>query len=198
MSVQCQILTQEDKHKVHNESIRILQEVGVKFYSDKALKILKDNGAKVDNDTKIAKIPEEMVQQALKTAPKTFVLGSRLPENDFHLPSSYSGYVLDNGGIFTRDFKTGERRRCNYQDHIDFLRVFDEMKLASAIWPASVSECPKQSANLREDISSFMYTTRHVQDELGHPSEVPYMAEAMTAILGSEDAVKQRHLYSVV
>ncbi|MDM8541959.1 trimethylamine methyltransferase family protein [Desulfococcaceae bacterium HSG9] len=198
MSVQCQILTQEDKQKVHAESIRILQEVGVKFLSDKALKILKENGAKVNNDTKIAKIPEEMVQQALKTAPKTFVLGSRLPENDFHLPSSYSGYVLDNGGIFTRDFKTGERRRCNYQDHIDFLRVFDEMKLASAIWPASVSEFPKQSANLREDISSFMYSTRHVQDELGHPAEVPYMVEAMTAILGSEDAVKQRHLYSVV
>ena len=136
MSIQCQILTEEDKRKVHAESIRILQEVGVKFLSHKALGILKDNGARVDIDTQIARIPEEMVQQALKTAPKSFVLGSRVKENDFQLPSSYSGYVLDNGGIFTRDFKTGERRRCNYQDHIDFLRVFDEMKLASVIWPA--------------------------------------------------------------
>ena len=198
MSVRCQILTEEDKRKVHAESIRILQEVGVKFLSHKALRILKDNGARVDIDTQIARIPEEMVQQALKTAPKSFVLGSRVRENDFQLPSSYSGYVLDNGGIFTRDFKTGERRRCNYQDHVDFLRVFDEMKLASVIWPASVSEFPNQSANLREDISSFIYSTCHVQDELTHPAEVPYMVEAMAAILGSEDAVKQRHLYSVV
>ena len=198
MSMQCQILTEDDKQKIHAESIRILAEVGAKSLSPRALRILEDNGAKVDTDTQIARIPEEMVQQALKTAPKSFVLGSRVKENDFQLPSSYSGYVLDNGGIFTRDSKTGERRRCNYQDHIDFLRVFDEMKLASVIWPASVSEFPNQSANLREDISSFIYSTCHIQDELTHVTEVPYMVEAMVAILGSEDAVKERHLYSVV
>ncbi len=198
MGIQCRILTENDKHKIHAESIRILEEVGAKFLSSKALKIFKDNGAKVDTDTQIARIPEEMVQEALKTAPKSFVLGSRIPEKDFQLPSSYSGYVLDNGGIFTRDFNTGERRRCNYQDHIDFLRVFDEMKLASVIWPASVHEFPDQSANLREDISSFMYSTCHIQDELSHPDEVPYMVEALIAIFGSEDAVKERHPYSVV
>jgi trimethylamine--corrinoid protein Co-methyltransferase len=198
MSIQCQILTEDEKHRIHAESIRVLEEVGAKFLSDKALKILKDNGAKVDNDTKTARIPEEMVQQALKTAPKSFVLGSRVEENNFHLPSSYSGYVLDNGGIFTRDFKTGERRRINYQDHIDFLRVFDEMQLASVIWPASVSEFPGHSANVREDISSLIYSTRHVQDELGHPKEVAYIVEAMVAILGDEDAMRKRHLYSVV
>jgi trimethylamine--corrinoid protein Co-methyltransferase len=198
MGIECRILTEDDKHKIHAESIRILKKVGAKFLSPKALKILKDNGAKVDMDTQIARIPEEMVQEALKTAPKSFVLGSRVPQNDFQLPSSYSGYVLDNGGIFTRDFKTGERRRCNYQDHIDFLRVFDEMKLASVIWPASVHEFPDQSANLREDISSFMYSTCHIQDELTHPDEVPYMVEALVAIFGSEDAVKERHPYSVV
>jgi trimethylamine--corrinoid protein Co-methyltransferase len=198
MSVQCRILTEDDKQKIHTESIRILEEVGAKFLSRKALKILKDNGAKVDTGSQIARIQEEMVQEALKTAPKSFVLGSRIPEKDFQLPSSYSGYVLDNGGIFTRDFKTGERRRCNYQDHIDFLRVFDEMKLASVIWPASVHEFPDQSANLREDISSFMYSTCHIQDELTHPDEVPYMVEALITIFGSEDAVKERHPYSVV
>jgi trimethylamine--corrinoid protein Co-methyltransferase len=198
LSVQCQILTEDEKHRIHAESIRILFEVGAKFISDKALKILKRNGARGDPDTKIARIPEEMVQQALQTAPKSFFLGSRVAENDFHLPSTYSGYVLDNGGIYTRDFKTGERRPATYQDHIDFLRVFDEMQLASAIWPASVSDFPKHSANVREDISSFIHTTRHVQDELGHPKEVDYLVEAMVAILGDEDALSKRHLYSVV
>ena len=107
MSIQCQILTEDEKHKIHAESLRILSEVGAKFLSDKALKILQANGAKVDQSAKIARIPEEMVQPALSTAPKSFVLGSRVAENDFQLPSNYSGYVLDNGGIFTRDFKTG-------------------------------------------------------------------------------------------
>ena len=198
MSIQCQILTESEKQKIHAESIRILEEVGAKFHSEKALKILKDNGARVDKDANMAKIPEEMVRQALKSAPKSFILGARVKENDFQLPSTYTGYVLDNGGIFTRDFQSGERRRCNFQDLIDFSRVFDEMKLASVIWPPSVSEFPEHSASLREDISSFIYSSRHVQDELSHPKEVPFIVEAMVAILGDEDTVKERHLYSVV
>jgi trimethylamine--corrinoid protein Co-methyltransferase len=198
MSVQCQFLTEDEKHKIHRESVRILEEVGVKFHSGKALKILADNGAKVDNDSGIARIPEDMVQQALETAPKSFVLGARVPEYDFPLPSTYSGWVLDNGGIFTRDFNTGERRPCNYQDHIDFLKVFDEMKLASVVWPTTVNDFPAQSATLRKDISSFMFSWHHIQDELNHPREVPYIIEALTAILGDEDAVRERHLYSVI
>ena len=54
MGILCQILTEDDKQKIHAESIRILEEVGAKFLSSKALKILKDNGAKVDTDTQIA------------------------------------------------------------------------------------------------------------------------------------------------
>ncbi len=42
------------------------------------------------------------------------------PEKDFALPSTFTGYVLDNGGIFTRDFKTGERRVASEQ--VDPLR----------------------------------------------------------------------------
>ena len=56
------MLTEEDKRKIHAESIRILEEVGVKFLSHKARRILKGNGAKVDTDAQIARIPEEMVR----------------------------------------------------------------------------------------------------------------------------------------
>ena len=88
----------------------------------------------------IAKISAEMVKEALKTAPQSFICGARVPDKDFALPSTFSGYVLDNGGIFTRDFKTGERRIANAQDNYEFLRVFDEMKLATMVWGTSVQE----------------------------------------------------------
>ena len=64
MRVQCQILSEDERQKVHEESIRILEQVGAKFLSKRALKILSDNGARIDHDTGIAKIPAEMVEQA--------------------------------------------------------------------------------------------------------------------------------------
>jgi len=92
------VLSPEEQHIIHADSLKILSEVGALYHSERALNILSKNGAQVDRDSKIAKIPEEMVVQALETAPKSFVLGARVPENDFALPSTYSGYVLAGSG----------------------------------------------------------------------------------------------------
>jgi trimethylamine:corrinoid methyltransferase-like protein len=100
-------LSEDEQSKVHEKSIKILEEIGVKFLSAKALKVLEKNGAKVDFSEKLARIPREMVDQALKTAPKSFVLGARNPEFDVPYPAPYTGYVLDCGGVFTFDYIQG-------------------------------------------------------------------------------------------
>jgi trimethylamine--corrinoid protein Co-methyltransferase len=198
MRVQCQILSDDERRKIHAESIKILEEVGVKFMSGRALKILKDHGARIDSDTQTARIPAEMVEQALKTAPKSFVLGARDPARDVILPSPSSGYVLDLGGVFTRDFHSGERRHAREQDNTDAVRVFEEMKHGSLIWPHSIMDgVPQHSDAVRLIISSFVNTSLHVQDEFSNPREVPFVIEAMAAILGSEEAVRERKIYSV-
>ncbi len=197
MFTQAQFLSPEEQQIIHKESLRILKEIGVLFHSEKALDILAKNGAKVDRESKIAKIPTELVDQALKTAPKSFICGARAKEKDFALPSTFSGYVLDNGGIFTRDFKTGKRRNATAQDHHDLLRVFDEMELGAMVWATSVQD-PEPYSNLKKILTSYMHTSLHVQHELNHPNEVPFMIEGLEAIAGSADAVTERKLFSVI
>jgi len=200
MKTQCHFLSENEQLKIHENSIKILEEVGVKFLSDKALKVLEKNGAKVDYTEKMAKIPREMVDQALKTAPKSFVLGARNPKFDVAYPSAHTGYVLDGGGVFTYDYKTKERRYSTLQDCKDAFRIFEEMSLGSYVWPHSVPDLEKSHPNSSQiflDISALMFTSKHVQDELTDPREVPYMVEAMATILGSEAAVKERKIYSV-
>jgi trimethylamine--corrinoid protein Co-methyltransferase len=198
MRVQCQILSEDERQKIHDDSIRILEQIGTQFMSDRALKVLKDHGAKIDTETKIARISAEMVEQALKTTPKSVLLGGRHPEYDVTLPLPSSGYILDMGGVFTRDFRTGERRHASVQDNNDALRVFEEMEHGSIIWPHSKSDgIALNSDAIRLVIDSFMHTSLHVQDEFGEPREVPYIIEAMAAILGSEEEVRKRNLYSV-
>jgi len=198
MQVQCQILSEDEKQIIHKESLRILERVGVLFHSRKACQILERNGATVDKETQITRIPEELVNQALASAPKAFTLGGRVPDKDFVLPSSKSGYVLDNGGIYIRDFKTGGRRITNFQDNIDILRVFDEMQFASLVWPTTVHEFDPRSATVKTTIASYMQTSLHIQDELELPEHVPFIIEALETILGSADAVRARKIYSVV
>ena len=79
MELTAQILTEDEQHRIHNMSLRILEEVGIRFHGDRAPKILRENGVKINPEDKIAKIPPELVEQALKTAPRSFVLGARNP-----------------------------------------------------------------------------------------------------------------------
>ena len=198
MRVQCQILSESEKQLIHKESLHILKQVGVMFHSEKARHILEKHGAKVNRETKIVQFPAELIDQALESAPKSFTLGARNPEYDLALPSSRSGYVLDNGGIYIRDFKTGQRRITNFQDNIDILRIYDEMQFASVVWPTTVHEFDPRSATVKTTIASYKYTSLHIQDELGEPEQVPLIIEALETILGSADAVKERKIYSVV
>jgi trimethylamine--corrinoid protein Co-methyltransferase len=200
MKTQCQFLSENEQLKIHEKSIKILEEVGVKFLSEKALKVLEKNGAKVNYSEKLAKIPREMVDQALKTAPKSFVLGARNPGFDVPYPSKHTGYVLDCGGVFTYDYKSGERRYSTMLDCENAFRIFEEMSLGSYVWPHSVPDIEKTHPNSSQillDLSALKFTSKHVQDELTDPREVPYMIEGMKAILGSEKAVKERKIYSV-
>ncbi len=200
MKTQCQFLSENEQALIHEKSIKILEEIGVKFLSKKALEVLEKNGAAVDYTEKLAKIPREMVDQALKTAPKSFVLGARNPKFDVPYPSQHTGYVLDCGGVFTYDYKKGERRYSTLKDCEQAFRIFEEMSLGSYVWPHSVPDLELSHPNSSQiflDISALTYTSKHVQDELTDPREVPYMIEAMATILGSESAVKERKIYSV-
>jgi trimethylamine--corrinoid protein Co-methyltransferase len=102
--------------------------------------------------------------------------------------------------VFTFDYKKGQRRYSNLKDCEEALRVFEDMSLGSYIWPHSVPDMEithPNSSKIYLDLAALKFTSKHVQDELTDPREVPYVIEGMTAILGSEAAVKERKIYSV-
>ncbi|MCF8067561.1 MAG: trimethylamine methyltransferase family protein [Desulfobacterales bacterium] len=199
MKLGLNFLSEDEKQRIHKDSIKILSEVGVKFMSDKALKVLADNGAKVDKDSRVALIPEEMVTQALSTAPNAFVLGARNPEFDFQMPSSYTGYTLDGAATFAIDFETGERRNALTSDMIASLKIFEELPLGTVVWPnVHCDDMDQGNYNeVRPSFVSLINSSKHIQNELHRPEEVPFMIEGLSAILGSEDAVKERKIFSV-
>jgi trimethylamine--corrinoid protein Co-methyltransferase len=198
MQIENRFLSAEEIERVHRESLKILSQVGVKTDSLCCLDMLEKHGGRVDREAGMVRLSEEMVRSALDSSPKTFTLGARRREYDFALPSSASAYTLDGAATFTRDFKTGQRRPARMEDNHAALRVFDEMDLGTVVWPpVQVSDVPSHCSVVHRFISSFISSFKHIQDELHHPAEVPYIVEALTCILGSEAAVKERKIASV-
>lgn len=198
MRMQCSFLSDSEKQRIHEDTLKILSGVGVKFLSPKALKLLANNGAGIDRESMIARIPSSMVDQALKTAPKSFVLGARNPAFNFNMPSTYTGYTLDGAATFAIDFETGERRPAITKDLIASLKIFEEMPLGTVVWPNVVlDDIQLSSDDIRTTFLSLINSSKHIQHELHRQEEIPYIMEGLAAILGSEDEIKKRKIFSV-
>ncbi|NWG35780.1 MAG: trimethylamine methyltransferase family protein [Chloroflexi bacterium] len=199
MRFQSQLLSEDEKEQVHQETLRILFEAGVLFHSAKALNLLEANGARVDWEGKIAYIPREIVTQALSTAPRSFVLGARNPAHAYPLPSPVSRYALDGTGAFAQDFYTGKNRYGTDEDNARALRVFHAMDMGVMAWaPVSAEDKPAGTRPLHEFFSIFKNTSKHGQHEVHYLEQTPYLAEGLITVMGSEDEVRRRYAYSLI
>ena len=174
MRFKSQLLTEAEKEQIHTETLEILKKTGAKFHSEKALKLLESNGARVDWDKKIAHISREMVEQALKTSPSSFVLGARNPQYDYQMPSPISRFSLDGTGSFAQDFYTGEHRYGTVKDNELGLRVFPNMDMGVMAWPpCSAEDTPAYTRPLHEWAALMRFCSKHGEHESHHGRQAP-------------------------
>ncbi|NLD19688.1 MAG: hypothetical protein GX663_05495 [Clostridiales bacterium] len=191
------VLNIDEIKRLHKDSIRILEEVGVKVPSEKALTMLEKAGGKIDWDKEVAYISEKMVDKALKTAPKEFTLGARNPKFDLHMPTGQPTINMDGCGSNTIDLKTGKRRLSLLQDLADAGRIFDAIPSATVLWSSvKPSDIPSGGSGVISSATSMLNSGKHLQDEVQSINELPYIIELCKAFVGSEEAVVDRKIYS--
>jgi len=193
------VLATADRERVHEESLRILAEVGVRIHGSLALPVLDGAGAAVDRDTGIARISRDLVEQALKGLPRAFTLGARNPVHDFALPSPVTRFAMDGTATYVLDFETGERRYGSRRDNAEALRIFGEIDLGVMAWPpVSASDAPPSSRVVHEFLEMGAACSKHGQHEVHTREQVPYIAAGLAALAGGEEELRSRHPYSVI
>jgi trimethylamine---corrinoid protein Co-methyltransferase len=172
------LLHESDLERIHEDTLRVLSEVGVRFESPTARAVLREAGALGDEDTGIMRIPPDTVEWALEQAPKRIVLGAR--DGSSHCVLDHSRTWVTLGGVApgTLDFRTGERRQATVQDLADAMLVADALPEIDFLWPIvmATDEAPKLQA-LRSIATMFASSGKHVQGEVLDPRDVPYALE---------------------
>lgn len=199
MKLTITILSPEERNLVHQKTRILLEEVGVCVKSPKALKALAEQGAIVDFESQIAKIPEDLLKRCLELAPKKYVLGARNPKFDFPMPAVRVGHILDGITTAILDPKTGETRPSTEEDVFLTGRVFQQMEMGAVAWSGcSALDAPAETHCLHEFAAIIQGTSKHIQFELRHSGESKYAIDILKTILGSEVAVKERKIASVL
>jgi trimethylamine--corrinoid protein Co-methyltransferase len=192
-------LGDEELDQLQAATLTILEEVGVKFPSEKALAILASHGALVDHDTQIVKMSPDLVRKALATAPRYFQVGARSAVCDFRLEEGVTYFTTDGCGVETVDLETRRQRPSCKADVGMMAHIADYLSSVAFYWPMVSAQDHGKTAPLHELDASWNNTGKHVQSET-LMGELParYAIEMGTVIAGSSEELRRRPVFSVV
>ena len=192
------ILSPEDVRQIHSATLDIIESVGVKFPSQKAMSIWEEHGAFVDKNTSVVKVPGHIIEESLKKAPPTYILSARNPAQDLPLDGNHVYVGTDGCGVETVDIENGERRRSCLKDVEDVARVANYLEQIAFNWvPVSAQDYPPESRSLHELLAIWRNSTKHAQTESIYSEQEARAAVKMAAaIVGGEKALRQRPLLS--
>jgi trimethylamine--corrinoid protein Co-methyltransferase len=194
-----QFLSDEQLAKIQEATLRILEDVGVMFPSERALAIFDDHGAQVDQSSQIVKIPREVVFNAMSTVPRYFHVGGRDPSCDFDLAENVTYFCTDGCGVETIDFETRKRRPSCKADVGRMAHVVDYLSSMAFYWPMVSAQDFGRTAPLHELDASWNNTAKHVQSEtLMGEEPARYAIEMATVLAGSREELRRRPLFSLI
>jgi trimethylamine--corrinoid protein Co-methyltransferase len=192
------ILSDEEVLKIHTATLDIIESVGVKFPSQKAMNIWETHGASVDRSTSVVKVPAHIIEEALEKAPPTYVLSARDPIQDLPLDGNHVYVGTDGCGVETLDISGNEPRRSCLKDVEDIARVADYLEQIAFNWvPVSAQDYPTESRSLHELLAIWRNSTKHAQTESIYSEREARTAIKMASVIaGGEKNLRQRPLLS--
>ena len=194
-------LNQDEIDLIHVQSIKSLQEIGIKVHSKPVLEMLEKNGASVDYNALVAKIPEKMVNQALESVQKEFSLCARDPKHDLKVPTKTYPWMTTSGlSIFVKDYITGEYSDSTRKDIAAFTRLGDAVDSADFLWTAlTATDVTPLAHGPHELWVTMQNTTKHVQGVTVQSAEdAKVQIELAALIAGGKEELRKRPLFSVI
>ncbi len=198
METRLRVLSEDEKTQVHERSLKILAETGVKVNTAKGRQYLKDAGAGVDENSKTVKLPRVMVEESLRLAPKDFTLGARRPGWDLSMNAGDCALIADGESITVIDRKTGEYRPTTFKDWRESTRLIDALDEFGVYWDmVERGDAEKSISNaVRNWRHIFSNFSKHVQDSSPNAEFSPWLLEIIQVIFGDKETVRRTHPFS--
>ena len=195
-----EILTPQEVEKIHTATLHIIENVGVRFPSKRALEVWEANGARVDHDSMIVKVRPQIIEEAMKSAPPAYELGARDPGQNLSMDGNHVFLGTDGCGVEIIDIETGQRRMSKLSDVGDIARVADATEEIAFHWVAlSAQDKPIETRGLHEIKAIWENSTKHVQTEsIYNEKEARAAIEMAIAVAGSKEELRVNPVLSMM
>lgn len=121
------VLSDDEIYLIHMHIMETLEQIGIRVEEEASLKLLEQNGAKVDYNSRRAYLPADLVQHCLDTKAHSFTLydsfGNRCTQMGGNIvnyaPLGYSTTYVDTDGVCKKGNYDALLRESKYVDVID-------------------------------------------------------------------------------
>jgi trimethylamine--corrinoid protein Co-methyltransferase len=114
---------EESLQKIHDASMVILREVGVRFHHPSALSILGDHGVQISHNT--AFFTENQIMDWVRKAPRSFTLHARNPDDSIVIGGDATHYAPAYGAIYLVQ-GNGNLREPLLSDYVKFAKLIHQ------------------------------------------------------------------------
>ena len=119
------IMDDRDAQRVHDATVRVLEEAGVEVLHEPTLALLREAGAKVEGNR--VRFAPQMVDEALAAAPGSWPLEGRGSAAALELKQGNTYFGTGSDCLYVCDRASGERRRVKLADVESMAHVADKL-----------------------------------------------------------------------
>jgi trimethylamine--corrinoid protein Co-methyltransferase len=120
----CEFLSDDQIEEIHKTSMRVMENVGVKFPHDEAIAVFEEHGFNTDGQTVCFK--EQQVMDALASVPRPFTIHAPNPDKSVVVGDGSPVFVPGYGAPFLVDYEEG-KREPTMADYEDLVRLADAL-----------------------------------------------------------------------
>ncbi|NQT21101.1 MAG: trimethylamine methyltransferase family protein [Planctomycetes bacterium] len=121
------VLSDEEVRRIHEATLDILEDCGVKIGGTRMLRFLEENGLPVDRDTGVVRFTRSCIEDALSSVPHQFEVYDREGDFAFVLGDGNTKIAAGHNAVFWVDSATGDTRPSTVADVELFSRICEKL-----------------------------------------------------------------------
>ncbi len=187
------VLNNRQLEQIKTATLDILENVGVRFPSERALKIFANHGIITEDNSQVVKLPADFVLEAISKAPRRYILSGRMAGTELQVGTGLSYFGTDGCGVETIDFDSGNQRPSCKDDVAKMARVSDYLTSIAFYWPMVSAQDYGRLAPLHELDAAYNNVAKHVQTETVMGEELArYAVEIALVVAGGEENLRKK------
>ena len=186
------ILTEAQIKDIHNATLQLLENTGVRVMHPEGIQLLIDAGCRINGDGNV-QIPSGLVEACIHSAPAGITIYNRNGAEAMRLEGNEVHFGLGTDLLKTYDLETGRLRSSRLQDVVNATRTadyFEEIDFIASYAhpqdiPANLAYVESFRAELENSIKPIFFTA-------AGPEDLAIIIEMAKSVAGGKDRLRQK------